>query len=75
MLAKELFVPIPGSRKEERIGENLGTADVELTMGELEQIETELARIPVHGKPTKTSPGCIARSRRGLAADKVGFDR
>jgi aryl-alcohol dehydrogenase-like predicted oxidoreductase len=53
MLAKEVFIaPIPGSRKRERIEENLGAADVELTTGELEQIETELVKIDLHGNRT-----------------------
>ena len=53
MLAKEPFIaPIPGSRKRERIEENLGAADVVLTAGELEQIETELAKIDIHGNRT-----------------------
>jgi aryl-alcohol dehydrogenase-like predicted oxidoreductase len=53
MLAKESFIaPIPGSRKRERIEENLGAADVELTAGELEQLETELEKIDIHGNRT-----------------------
>lgn len=53
MLAKEDFIaPIPGSRKRERIKENLGAADVEITPSELEQIETELAKIPIRGNRT-----------------------
>jgi aryl-alcohol dehydrogenase-like predicted oxidoreductase len=53
MLAKENFIaPIPGSRKRDRIEENLGAADVELTVSELEQIETELAKIDIYGNRT-----------------------
>jgi aryl-alcohol dehydrogenase-like predicted oxidoreductase len=53
MLAKEDFIaPIPGSRKRERITENLGAANVEITPSELEQIEAELAKIPIHGNRT-----------------------
>lgn len=53
MLAKEDFItPIPGSRKRERLAENLGAADVELTPRELEQIEKELAKITIHGNRT-----------------------
>jgi aryl-alcohol dehydrogenase-like predicted oxidoreductase len=53
MLAKEDFIaPIPGSRKRERIEENLGAAEVELSASELEQIETELAKIAIHGNRT-----------------------
>lgn len=53
MLAKEDFItPIPGSRKRERLAENLGAADVELMPRELEQIEKELAKITIHGNRT-----------------------
>ena len=53
MLAKWPFVtPIPGSRTAARIAENLGAADVELTTGELREIERELANIPIHGNRT-----------------------
>jgi aryl-alcohol dehydrogenase-like predicted oxidoreductase len=53
MLAKEDFIaPIPGSRKRERIKENLAAADVELSPGELQQIEAELAKIEIHGNRT-----------------------
>ena len=53
MLAKWPFVtPIPGSRKAERIEENLGAADVELTPEELAGIEEELVQIKIHGNRT-----------------------
>ena len=53
MLAKEPFIaPIPGSRKPERIKENLGAADVELSASELTELEVELAKISVHGDRT-----------------------
>ena len=53
MLAKWPFVtPIPGSRKAERIEENLGAADVELTPKELAGIEEELVQIKIHGNRT-----------------------
>jgi aryl-alcohol dehydrogenase-like predicted oxidoreductase len=53
MLAKWPFVtPIPGARRAERIEENLGAADVDLTPGELAGIEAELARIAIHGNRT-----------------------
>ncbi|MEX5215773.1 MAG: aldo/keto reductase [Nitrospiraceae bacterium] len=53
MFAKEDFMaPIPGSRKRERIEENFGAADVEITPSELEQIEAKLAKIPIHGNRT-----------------------
>jgi aryl-alcohol dehydrogenase-like predicted oxidoreductase len=53
MLHKKAFImPIPGSRKLERIEENLGAADVELTDGEFARIEAELAKIDIHGNRT-----------------------
>jgi hypothetical protein len=53
MLHKEDFiVPIPGSRKIERIEENLGAADVNLTKEEFDRIEAELAKIEIHGNRT-----------------------
>lgn len=53
MLHKKAFiVPIPGSRRPERIQENLGAADVELTDAEFNQIEAELANIEIHGNRT-----------------------
>jgi len=49
---KDFIVPIPGMRKLERIVENLGAANVDLTEGEFEQIEAELAKIEIHGNRT-----------------------
>jgi len=49
---KDFIVPIPGSRRLERIEENLGTADVELTEEEFARIEAELANITIHGNRT-----------------------
>lgn len=46
---QEFIVPIPGSRKLERIEENLGAADIELTDDEYHQLENELAKIVIHG--------------------------
>ena len=53
MLHKYKFlVPIPGSRKPERIAENLHAADLELTPEEVNRIEAELANIEIHGNRT-----------------------
>jgi aryl-alcohol dehydrogenase-like predicted oxidoreductase len=53
MMAKWPFVtPIPSSRKMERIAENLGAADLELTRREMNAIEVELAKIEIHGNRT-----------------------
>lgn len=49
---KEFIVPIPGMRKIERMEENFGAADVELTQEEYERLEIELAKIPVYGNRT-----------------------
>jgi aryl-alcohol dehydrogenase-like predicted oxidoreductase len=63
MLAKWPFVtPIPGSRKIERIDENLGAADVDLTADELARIEGELSQVSIHGNRTDED---IAKLREG----------
>jgi len=49
---KNFIVPIPGMRRSERIIENLGAADVDLTDAEFAQIEEELSRITIHGNRT-----------------------
>jgi aryl-alcohol dehydrogenase-like predicted oxidoreductase len=46
---KDFIVPIPGSRKPERIAENLGAAAIELTEAEYTLIEQELEKIEIHG--------------------------
>lgn len=48
----DFIVPIPGMRKEERVKENLGAADVELTNEEYRLLETELEKIEIHGNRT-----------------------
>ena len=55
------LVPIPGSRRLERIRENLGAADIELTDDEYAQIEAQLAAITIHGNRTDED---IAKLRR-----------
>lgn len=53
MLHKKAFiVPIPSSRKLERIQENFGAVNVNLTDHEFQQIEAELAKIEIHGNRT-----------------------
>lgn len=42
-------VPIPGSKNQERILENLGAWNVSLTENEFSSLENALAQIPVHG--------------------------
>jgi aryl-alcohol dehydrogenase-like predicted oxidoreductase len=46
---KPWIVPIPGSRKLERLDENIGALAVELTSDDLREIESALSRITVHG--------------------------
>jgi aryl-alcohol dehydrogenase-like predicted oxidoreductase len=61
MLRKgDFIVPIPGSRRLERIEENLGAADVDLTDDEFDSLEAELAKIELHGNRTDED---IARLR------------
>jgi len=46
---KPWIVPIPGSRKLERLDENLGALTVELTTDDLQEIESALSAITVQG--------------------------
>jgi aryl-alcohol dehydrogenase-like predicted oxidoreductase len=46
---KPWIVPIPGTRKRERLEENIAAADVELTADDLRDIEAAAANITVHG--------------------------
>jgi aryl-alcohol dehydrogenase-like predicted oxidoreductase len=46
---KPWIVPIPGSRKIERLDENLGAVAVELTSDDLREIESALSKITVQG--------------------------
>ena len=43
------LVPIPGSKNQERILENLGASEVELTDEEFEALDAALGKIEVHG--------------------------
>lgn len=43
------IVPIPGTRKVERMHENLAAADIRLSLAEVEAIDAELDRIPTSG--------------------------
>jgi aryl-alcohol dehydrogenase-like predicted oxidoreductase len=47
---KPWIVPIPGTTKLHRLQENLGAADVELTAGDLAEIETAASAIKVEGE-------------------------
>ena len=46
---KPWIVPIPGTRKLERLEENLGAADIELTAGELSDLKVALSKIVLSG--------------------------
>jgi aryl-alcohol dehydrogenase-like predicted oxidoreductase len=46
---KPWIVPIPGSRKLERLEENIGAVDIELTAEDLREMEGALSRITVQG--------------------------
>lgn len=43
------IVPIPGTRKLERLEENLGAVAIELTSDDLREIESAAAQITAHG--------------------------
>ncbi len=49
---RDFIVPIPGMRRDERLVENFGAADVVLTEGEYEVIEKALSQITVYGNRT-----------------------
>ena len=46
---KPWIVPIPGTRKIERLEENIGAASIELTPSDLREIEDAASKIPVQG--------------------------
>ena len=45
----DFIVPIPGMRKEERICENLGAANVVLSKDDYNALNEELSKITIHG--------------------------
>lgn len=47
---KSWIVPIPGTRKLDRLEENLGAASIQLTSDELQDIERALAQITIQGE-------------------------
>ncbi|MBO4311887.1 MAG: aldo/keto reductase [Desulfovibrionaceae bacterium] len=50
MLHKNDFVvPIPGMRRDERLRENFGAADITLTAEEFAALESELSRLTIYG--------------------------
>lgn len=68
MLHKYSFVvPIPGMRKEERLKENFGAAEITLTEKEFDEIEKALANITIHGNRTDED---IAKLRNETTLNK-----
>jgi aryl-alcohol dehydrogenase-like predicted oxidoreductase len=50
LLAKsESIVPIPGTRSEAHLLENVGAVNIRLTKADLQEIETSLSKFPVYG--------------------------
>lgn len=49
LMQKPWIVPIPGTRKVERLEENLGAVNVDLTVEDMGQIEAALSRIEIVG--------------------------
>jgi aryl-alcohol dehydrogenase-like predicted oxidoreductase len=47
---KPWIVPIPGTRKLERLEENLGAVNVELTSEDLREIDSAYSQIKVQGE-------------------------
>ncbi|MER9050221.1 aldo/keto reductase [Mesorhizobium sp. M0923] len=46
---KPFIVPIPGTRNQDHLNENLGALNVQLTPADLQEINTALSRITIHG--------------------------
>jgi aryl-alcohol dehydrogenase-like predicted oxidoreductase len=49
MARKPFIVPIPGTRNMDHLGENLRAIDVQLTPADVSELETEFAKLTVHG--------------------------
>jgi aryl-alcohol dehydrogenase-like predicted oxidoreductase len=56
------IVPIPGTRRLERLDENLGALDLDLTSGDLAAIDEVLAAVPIEGE---RYPEAMARLTNG----------
>jgi len=59
---KPWIVPIPGTRKLERLEENLGAADVELTSEELRDLNEALSKIKISGERYPAGSGYANRT-------------
>ena len=60
---KPWIVPIPGTRKLERLEENLGAVDIELTSAELDDLQDALSKIVLVGG--RYPVGCDYEKRAG----------
>ena len=49
MCKNDFVVPIPGMRRDERLKENFGAADVTLDKNELAELEDALSKVKIHG--------------------------
>ncbi|MBR1645571.1 MAG: aldo/keto reductase [Selenomonadaceae bacterium] len=49
MCKNDFVVPIPGMRRDERLKENFGSAEVVLSVDELAELEAALSKIIIHG--------------------------
>ena len=59
---KPWIVPIPGTRKIERLEENIGAASIELTPSDLREIDAAASKIPVQGaRYPESAQGMIDR--------------
>lgn len=50
MAQKSFIVPIPGTRSTDHLNENMGALDVQLTPGDLREIDNQLSTITVYGE-------------------------
>ena len=46
---KPFIVPIPGTRNIDRLRENVGAVDVQLTPADLSELDDDFSRLTVHG--------------------------
>jgi diketogulonate reductase-like aldo/keto reductase len=49
-------VPIPSTRKLERLEENIGAVDIELTADDLREVDEAAAKITIHGAINPPDP-------------------
>jgi hypothetical protein len=67
---KPWIVPIPGTRKIERLEENIGAASVQLTSGDLNDIENAASTITIKGaRYAEAQERMIDRSKAGVPVE------